>query len=186
MQDDMTTVISNKAKIKDKINHFESEIHKFKNELEERHTNTEQLLAETRFIKQHLKEEMVHLQRDLYEEIIVQNERIVELGQQIYSSKLFTERKFSENADLDIRIRTNTELIRTAETKLAKLKQKVSNMKHWSDDTEIHLKKYHPLHLATFVFDQLYQQASSAKEKQQLKDRFGHIFAQMERNAQDP
>lgn len=51
MQDDMTTVISNKAKIKDKINHFESEIHKFKNELEERHTNTEQLLAETRFIK---------------------------------------------------------------------------------------------------------------------------------------
>ena len=52
-------------------------------------------ILEMQEIKEQLKEDIMNTQRELHEELIIQNERIVELGQQIYSNTLFTDRKFA-------------------------------------------------------------------------------------------
>lgn len=77
----------------------------------ERECNTLSLLEDVNKVKDAVKEELLETMREFQEEIIVQNERIMELGHQIYSNRLHTERKFIENAEFDIKIRTNTGII---------------------------------------------------------------------------
>ena len=102
------------------------------------------------------------LERDLNEELVVQNERMQELGQQLYANKLFTERKYAENGELDVRIRTNLAFIKELEEKQEKIKTRVKAIKQWAFETDLHLRKYAPLQMAGFVFDGLMQTASKS------------------------
>jgi hypothetical protein len=85
------------------------------------------LLEEVQKIKDVVKEEMLQHVREFQEEIVVQNERIMELGHQIYSNRLHTERKFIENADLDIKIRTNAQIMMEMQGDLINIQEKFNS-----------------------------------------------------------
>jgi hypothetical protein len=57
-----------------------------------------------------------------------------------YSTQLYTERKFRQNAELDVRIRTSNEMVAAANEKIAKLKSRLHKYKGWMKDTDKHLK----------------------------------------------
>jgi ABC-type Zn uptake system ZnuABC Zn-binding protein ZnuA len=80
--------------MKENIKEIEDDLMKIKNEFQEKQQNNAQLLQDVLDIRDKIKTEMAEEIRQMNEEVIVQNERIVELGHQIYSTKLFTERKF--------------------------------------------------------------------------------------------
>ena len=84
----------------------------------------------------------------------------MELGQQIYSTKLFTDRKFSENAELDVKIRTNHGLIQGLQGKIDKLKARLGGFKDWANNTDLHLTKFVPVQTATFVYDSIFNSAT--------------------------
>ena len=112
-------------------------------------------------IRDKIKTEMAEEIRQMNEEVIVQNERIVELGHQIYSTKLFTERKFLQNADLDVRIRSANELFKEVSCRLDNLKSKVHKHKGWINETDRHLKHYVPFQVSTLMFDSLFRSAET-------------------------
>jgi ABC-type Zn uptake system ZnuABC Zn-binding protein ZnuA len=111
--------------MKENIKEIEDDLMKIKNEFQEKQQNNAQLLQDVLDIRDKIKTEMAEEIRQMNEEVIVQNERIVELGHQIYSTKLFTERKFLQNADLDVRIRSANELFKEVSCRLDNLKSKV-------------------------------------------------------------
>lgn len=112
-------------------------------------------------IRDKIKTEMVEEIKQMNEEVIVQNERIIELGHQVYATNLFTERKFLQNADLDVRIRSANELFKEVSSRLDKLKSKVRKHKGWINETDKHLKHYVPFQVGTLIFDSLFRSAET-------------------------
>lgn len=55
------------------------------------------------------------------------------------------ERKFVENAEFDVRIRTQASMMQEAQQALNKLKIKIGKLKAWRIDTDIHMHKFLPL-----------------------------------------
>lgn len=116
-------------------------------------------------VKEALKEDMLQHVREFQEEIMIQNERIQELGQQIYSNRLHTERKFIENADFDIKIRTNQSIMYEIQSQLITLQDKFTEFQQtWVEETDIHLKKYVPLQVAGMVFDSVHSTLPHSKD----------------------
>jgi chromosome segregation ATPase len=147
--------------MKENIKEIEDDLMKIKNEFQEKQQNNAQLLQDVLDIRDKIKTEMAEEIRQMNEEVIVQNERIVELGHQIYSTKLFTERKFLQNADLDVRIRSANELFKEVSCRLDNLKSKVHKHKGWINETDRHLKHYVPFQVGTLMFDSLFRSAET-------------------------
>jgi hypothetical protein len=115
----------------------------------------------------------------------LQNERITELGVQIYSNKNFTERKFVENADFDVRIRTATGLITEAQESIEKLRGKILKLKDINVRNDIHLKKYMPMQWASLVFDSVYRTLTTTRMQTRFKEHFKSIFQALEANVKN-
>jgi chromosome segregation ATPase len=147
--------------MKENIKEIEDDLMKIKNEFQEKQQNNAQLLQDVLDIRDKIKTEMAEEIRQMNEEVIVQNERIVELGHQIYSTKLFTERKFLQNADLDVRIRSANELFKEVSCRLDNLKSKVRKHKGWINETDRHLKHYVPFQVGTLMFDSMFRSAET-------------------------
>ena len=45
------------------------------------------------------------------------------------------------------------------------MRDKFTSFKEWADDTDVHLKKYVPLHVASFMFDSLHSNTTKGKEQ---------------------
>jgi hypothetical protein len=118
-------------------------------------------LADVLDVRDKLKKDMQDELRQLNEEFVVQNERIVELGLQIYSTKLYTDRKFLGNAELDVRIRSAVELLKDLGGRMEKLKTKIKKQKGWMNETDRHLKQYVPLQVSGLIFDSLFRTAEN-------------------------
>ncbi len=124
---------------------MEDDYDKMKAEFERGQLDNKKIMEDVQGAKEQMREESKKAIAEVNEEIVVQNERIVELGLQIYSTKLYTERKFLQNAELDVRIRSCNELIKKTEEKLLTVKSKVKSHKTWMKETDLHLKKYIPM-----------------------------------------
>ena len=163
LNDDVNIIYQHRDKMKDTIKEIEDDLMKMKNEFAEKQQNNVQLLQDVLDVRDKIKTEMAEEVRQMNEEVVVQNERIVELGHQIYSTKLFTERKFLQNAELDVRIRSANELFKDVSSRLEKLKSKVRQQKGWIHETDTHLKHYVPLQVGTLIFDSLFRSAETPK-----------------------
>ena len=126
--------------MKENIKEIEEDLLKFKTQFTEKQQSNTQLYQDVLDVRDKLKRDMIDDMKDLHEEMVVQNERIVELGLQIYSTKLYTDRKFLQNAELDVRIRSANELVKDVGTRLDKLKDKLHKQKGWMNETDRHLK----------------------------------------------
>jgi hypothetical protein len=125
--DEVTSLSAHKDKLINRIAQFDMDLLKFKDQMQVREQNVFGLLEEVQKIKDVVKEEMLQHVREFQEEIVVQNERIMELGHQIYSNRLHTERKFIENADLDIKIRTNAQIMMEMQGDLINIQEKFNS-----------------------------------------------------------
>lgn len=179
--DEVSSLAAHKDKLLNKIACFDMDLIKFKDQMAEREQNTFQLLGEVDKVKDEVKEDMLQHVREFQEEIIVQNERLQELGQQIYSNRLHTERKFIENADFDIKIRTNQTIMFDIQSQLMTLSDKFTEFQQtWVEETDIHLKKYVPLQMAGMIYDTVHSTLPHSKDQQLLKDKYSQIFDALE------
>jgi L-lactate utilization protein LutB len=80
--------------MKENIKEIEDDLLKFKNEFSEKQQSNVQLMQDVFDVRDQLKKDVNEEIRKMNEELVIQNERIVELGLQIYSTKLYTDRKF--------------------------------------------------------------------------------------------
>lgn len=133
-------------------------------------------------IREKLKKDMIEDIKQVNEEIVIQNERIVELGLQIYSTKLYTDRKFLQNAELDVRIRSANEMLKDLGSRLDKLKSKVKKQKGWMNETDKHLKQYLPLQMSCLMFDSLFRTADTSQSQQSYRDYFAPLFDTLEQH----
>ena len=182
LNDDVNIIYQHRDKMKDTIKEIEDDLMKMKNEFAEKQQNNVQLLQDVLDVRDKIKTEMAEEVRQMNEEVVVQNERIVELGHQIYSTKLFTERKFLQNAELDVRIRSANELFKDVSSRLEKLKSKVRKQKGWIHETDTHLKHYVPLQVGTLIFDSLFRSAETPQAQQNYKDYFMPLFDKLEQH----
>ena len=67
--------------MKEHIKEIEEDLMKMKHDSQEKQQNNAQLLQDVLDVRDKIKKEMVEEIRQMNEEVIVQNERIVELGQ---------------------------------------------------------------------------------------------------------
>lgn len=103
--DEMSIVFGREDKLKDKMQVMENDFGKFKAEFTERSNDFLKVIQGVQDVKEELKMELMEQVQEFHNEITIQNERIMELGQKIYSTHLFTERKFKSNEELDVRVR---------------------------------------------------------------------------------
>ena len=94
LNDDVNIIYQHREKMKENIKEIEDDLLKFKNEFGEKQSSNVQLLQDVLSVREQMKGDLVEEIRKMNEELVVQNERIVELGLQIYSTKLYTDRKF--------------------------------------------------------------------------------------------
>ncbi len=69
-----------KEAIKDRIKEIENDFTKFKNEVKEKELESFKMLQDVEGIKSKMKEDMLKDIMEFQEELMIQNERIVELG----------------------------------------------------------------------------------------------------------
>ncbi len=112
--DEVGGVCSQKEKLGLRIIQLEREFEKFKDEINVRHNGLMDVLDDVHRAKEQLKTDIQSNISSFNEDIIVQNERICELGQQLYNNRDFLERKFTQNAEFDVKIRTANGLITEA------------------------------------------------------------------------
>ncbi len=75
---------SRKEAIKDRIKEMEIDMEKFKGEVREKQMQSFNMLQDVEGIKSKMREEMLKDTIEFQEELMMQNERIVELGQKLY------------------------------------------------------------------------------------------------------
>jgi len=148
--------------MKENIKEIEDDLLKFKNEFSEKQQSNVQLMQDVFDVRDQLKKDVNEEIRKMNEDLVVQNERIVELGLQIYSTKLYTDRKFLQNAELDVRIRSANELVKEVGARLDKVKHKLRKYKGWMNETDCHLKQYVPLQVSTLMFDSMFRTAETS------------------------
>ena len=85
---------SRKEAIKEKIKEMEVDMEKFKGEVRQKQVESFNMMQDVEGIKSKMREEMLKDTIEFQEELIVQNQRIVELGQKLYYNQNFMERKF--------------------------------------------------------------------------------------------
>lgn len=85
---------SRKEAIKEKIKEMEFDMEKFKGEVRQKQLESFNMMQDVEGIKSKMREEMLKDNIEFQEELIVQNQRIVELGQKLYYNQNFMERKF--------------------------------------------------------------------------------------------
>lgn len=185
ISEEVMGVVAHKEKLGVRIVQLEKDFEKFKDEINTRHNGLMEVLTDVHKAKEDLKTEIQSHIFNFNEEIIMQNERISELGVQIYNNKNFTERKFVENADFDVRIRTATGLITEAQEKIEKLRGKIHKLKETNFRNDIHLKKYMPMQLAGLVFDSVYRTLTTTRTQAKFKEHFKSIFEAMEANVKN-
>jgi hypothetical protein len=84
MQEEVTLMNSRKEAIKDRIKEMEIDMEKFKGEVREKQMQSFNMLQDVEGIKSKMREEMLKDTIEFQEELMMQNERIVELGQKLY------------------------------------------------------------------------------------------------------
>jgi predicted mannosyl-3-phosphoglycerate phosphatase (HAD superfamily) len=65
-----------------------------------------------------MREDMLKDMMEFQEELMIQNERIVELGQKLYYNQNFMERKFTQSAELDVRISALNQIVQSVQEKM--------------------------------------------------------------------
>ena len=138
-------VVAHKDKLGSRIIQLEQDFQKFKGDVNDKYAESMGLLEDVHKVKSDMHLEVIAQMSTFHEEIIIQNERIMEIGIQIYNTRNFTERKFIENAEFDVRIRTANNQISETQERITKLKDKIKKMKDLDRKNDIHLKKYLPL-----------------------------------------
>ena len=161
LNDDVNIIYQHREKMKENIKEIEDDLIKFKNESSTKQQSNVQLLQDVLEVRDQVKTDMIEEIRKMNEELVIQNERIVELGLQIYSTKLYTDRKFLQNAELDVRIRSANEMLKEVTTRIDKVKSKLRKFKGWMNETDCHLKQYVPLQVSTLMFDSLFRTAEA-------------------------
>ena len=172
---------SRKEQIKEKIKEMEQDMEKFKNEVREKQLQSFQMMQDVEGVKSKMREEMLKDMIEFQEELMIQNERLVEIGQKLYYNQNFMERKFVQNGELEIKLNALNEIVSQLEFNMEKIKFSMKKRKQMIKDTEVHVKKFMPMQLATFVFDAMFNIIESSRDQQACKDYFTPIFEAMER-----
>lgn len=84
MQEEVTLMNSRKEQIKEKIKEMEQDMEKFKSEVREKQVQSFQMLQDVEGVKSKMREEMLKDTIEFQEELMIQNERLVEIGQKLY------------------------------------------------------------------------------------------------------
>jgi hypothetical protein len=112
-----------------------------------------------------MREEMLKDTIEFQEELMIQNERLVEIGQKLYFNHNFMERKFVQNTELEIKLNALNEIVSQMEFNMEKIKFSSKKRKQMIKDTETHIKKFLPMQMATFVFDAMFNVIENPRDQ---------------------
>ena len=99
----------------------------------------------------------------------------------MYFNQNFMERKFIQNTELEVKLNALNEIVSQLEFNMEKIKFSMKKKKQTIKDTDVHVKKFLPMQMATFVFDAIFNVNESSSVQQACKDYFTPIFEGMEK-----
>eukprot|EP00347_Sterkiella_histriomuscorum_P006647 403351970 len=180
-KDEIGQVNGQKTLLKEKIYQMESEVNTFKNQVIERNIEIKFLFEEITKTKETLHQDLILMNRQLNEDMIVQQERIQEIGEKVYSSVSYNNTKFKEFNKFDVKIALNEMSIKTATDQITEINSKISEFNRYCTATDKHLQKFLPLQISSFLYDALSQNIK-AKFRPKLRENFNQIFQMFEQN----
>ena len=134
--------------------------------------------------KDYLHHEIIKQNKDIYEDIIVQQQRVHEVGEQMIHLSSFIKRKLNELSQVTSGI--NAKDVIEAQTRIVleqinDLRDKIDKQKVWNVSTDMHLTKIVPIHITTMLYDALNNNIQT-KLKNKIGNYFINVFKNLELN----
>ncbi|CDW90573.1 UNKNOWN [Stylonychia lemnae] len=182
LKDEIATINGQKNMLKEKLGQMESEVSTFKNQVIERNTEIKFLFDEIGTNKESLHNDIIRVNKEINDDMQVQQERIQELGEQVYTSLCYNKQKFQEMNKFDVKLNMAEINMKSINENITEFNSKLHELNKWSQNTDRHLQKILPLQVSSFVYEVLNTNLKS-KLRPKLKENFQTIFAVLETNS---